>query len=72
MVAALMLSGLRFPLTSAVFGLGWSVCRYLYMAGYSQGGEGGKGRYKGIYFWFFQAALVFMAMYNGAAMILGW
>lgn len=71
MVGALLLAGLRFPLASAVLGLSWTVSRYLYMVGYSQGGEGGKGRYKGIFFWAFQAVLTLMAMYNGAAMILG-
>ncbi|PVH82553.1 hypothetical protein DL98DRAFT_586540 [Cadophora sp. DSE1049] len=32
-LGSLMLAGLRFPLTAAVFGLGWSVSRYFYMTG---------------------------------------
>jgi len=31
-------------------GVGWTVSRYIYMVGYCEGGVGGKGRYKGIYF----------------------
>jgi glutathione S-transferase len=37
---------------------------------YSKGGEGGKGRYKGIYFWFFQAGLLGLTVYNGITMII--
>ncbi|PMD40759.1 membrane-associated proteins in eicosanoid and glutathione metabolism [Hyaloscypha variabilis F] len=68
-VAALLLAGLQFPISSALMGAGWTVSRYMYMVGYSQGGEGGKG---GIYFWVFQAGLAALATYNGVAMILGW
>jgi glutathione S-transferase len=32
-LAALLLAGLRFPITSAIMGAGWTVSRYLYMAG---------------------------------------
>ncbi|KAH8758162.1 hypothetical protein BGZ57DRAFT_637676 [Hyaloscypha finlandica] len=71
-VAALLLAGLRFPIASALMGAGWTVSRYMYMVGYSKGGEGGKGRYKGIYFWFFQAGLAALASYNGVALLMGW
>jgi glutathione S-transferase len=40
------------------------------MVGYSQGGEQGKGRYRGISFWLFQAALAGLAGYNGVMMVL--
>lgn len=33
MLGSLLLAGLRFPLTAAVMGMGWSVARYLYMVG---------------------------------------
>jgi len=72
LLAALLLAGLKFPITSAVMGAGWTMSRYLYMVGYSKGEEGGKGRYKGIYFWLFQLGLAGLAGYNGVAMILGW
>jgi hypothetical protein len=37
---------------------------------YSKGGDGGKGRYQGIYFWGFQAGLLGLTVYNGVTMIL--
>lgn len=72
MLGALLLAGIRFPLTAAAMGAGWSVMRYVYMVGYSAGGEGGKGRYKGITFWLFQLGLMGLAGYNGVAMVMGW
>jgi len=69
-VGALLLAGIRFPLTSAILGAAWTISRYIYMVGYSQGGPG--GRYKGIYFWLFQLGLVGLACFNGVAMIMGW
>ena len=71
MLGALLLAGIKFPVTSAVIGGAWSVSRYLYMVGYSKGGEGGKGRYKGIYFWLFQTVLIGLCIYNGVTMVLG-
>ncbi|KAG4440110.1 hypothetical protein IFR05_004407 [Cadophora sp. M221] len=70
-LASLMLSGLRFPLTAAVMGLGWSVSRYVYMAGYSKGGDG-KGRYNGSTFYIFQLGLFGLTAYSGVAMVMGW
>jgi glutathione S-transferase len=72
MLGALLLAGLQFPITSALMGVGWTVARYVYMVGYSAGGAGGKGRYKGISFWLFQIGLIGLASYSGVAMILGW
>jgi len=69
-LGCLLLAGLKFPVSSAILGLAWSVSRYMYMAGYSQGGEGGKGRYKGIYFIIFQLGLMFLAAYTGVVMVL--
>jgi len=70
MLGSLLLAGIRFPVSAAVMGLGWSLSRYIYMVGYSAGGEGGKGRYKGIYYYAFQAGLLGLAMYNGVMMVL--
>jgi glutathione S-transferase len=72
MLGALLLAGLQFPITSALMGAGWTIARYVYMVGYSAGGAGGKGRYKGISFWLFQIGLIGLASYSGVAMILGW
>lgn len=52
-------------------GVGWSVCRYLYMVGYCSGKEGGKGRYRGIGFYLFQFGLLSLTVWNGVTMIMG-
>jgi len=70
-LGALFVAGVRFPITAAILGAAWNVSRYVYAVGYSQGGEGGKGRYKGISFWFFQAGLAGLAAYSGVMMVLG-
>ena len=72
MLGSLFIAGLRFPIASAIMGAGWSVSRWLYMSGYSKGGDGGKGRYQGIVFWVFQLGLMLTAGYTGTAMVLGW
>ncbi|KAG9232042.1 hypothetical protein BJ875DRAFT_381630 [Amylocarpus encephaloides] len=72
MLGALMVAGVRFPLTAAAMGLAWSASRYLYMTGYNKGGEGGKGRYRGISFWLFQLGLMGLAGYSGVAMVMDW
>ncbi|KAL2064116.1 hypothetical protein VTL71DRAFT_4610 [Oculimacula yallundae] len=71
MLTALVLAGLRFPVASAALGLGWSVSRYLYMTGYTKGGDG-KGRYNGSTFWLCQAGLYGLVGYSGVAMVMGW
>lgn len=70
MLGALLLAGLKFPVTAAVMGAGWTVCRYLYMVGYCDGTEGGKGRYKGIAYMLFQVGLYCLAGWNGVQMVL--
>ncbi|CCU82106.1 glutathione S-transferase [Blumeria hordei DH14] len=72
MVVALLISGLRFPLTAAALGLGWTLSRWMYMSGYSRGDEAGKGRYRGIQFFLFQFALMGMAGYVSLALTMGW
>ncbi|CZS93487.1 related to MICROSOMAL GLUTATHIONE S-TRANSFERASE 3 [Rhynchosporium agropyri] len=70
-LGALVLAGVHLPLAAATMGLGWTVSRYLYMVGYSKGGDG-KGRYNGGAFWLFQAGLYGLAGYNGLAMVMRW
>ncbi|KUJ07097.1 membrane-associated proteins in eicosanoid and glutathione metabolism [Mollisia scopiformis] len=67
-LGSLLLAGIRFPVTSALLGIAWTISRYVY----SQGGAGGKGRYKGISFFLFQAGLTGLAIYNGVAMVMQW
>ncbi|KAA8563792.1 hypothetical protein MFRU_024g00250 [Monilinia fructicola] len=69
-VSALLISGLQFPKTAALMGGAWSVSRWVYMKGYSQGGEGGKGRYKGASFWLFQLGLIGLCGWMGVGMVL--
>lgn len=69
-VAAMLIAGLQFPLTAAGMGFIWTFGRYLYMTGYTRGDEGGKGRYQGIFATLFQAALIALAGYNGAMMVM--
>lgn len=73
-VLPLLIAGLRFPITAAVMGAVWTLSRYMYLNGYSKGGDGGKGRYKrgGAFFWLPQVAVIGMAGYTGLAMVLGW
>jgi glutathione S-transferase len=70
MLAVLFMAGIKFPVTAAVMGLGWSVSRYLYMVGYCSGKEGGKGRYRGITYVLFQMGLLGLTIWNGVTMVL--
>ena len=72
MLAALVLGGIKFPISAAIMGVAWTVSRYLYMVGYCSGQEGGKGRYRGIYFFVFQAGLLGLTAWSGITMVLGW
>ncbi|KAI8942209.1 hypothetical protein NX059_000293 [Plenodomus lindquistii] len=47
-LGAMLIAGLRYPVLSAVCGAVWSVNRVIYAVGYTNGTEGGKGRYYGI------------------------
>lgn len=47
-VGAMLITGLRYPMAAAVLGAVWSVNRVVYAIGYTNGSEGGKGRYYGI------------------------
>jgi len=53
-------------------GFAWTVSRYLYMRGYSEGEATGRGRYRGIWFWGCQAGLLGLSVWSGVAMVLGW
>ena len=41
-LGALLISGLRYPVASAVLGAGWAVSRVFYAIGYSAGGPKGR------------------------------
>lgn len=47
-VAAMLIAGLKYPTAAAVLGATWAANRVVYAIGYTNGSEGGKGRYYGI------------------------
>ncbi|KAI5799134.1 hypothetical protein DFH27DRAFT_501113 [Peziza echinospora] len=65
-VPALLLSGLKYPLTSTALGVTWIVGRGIFMIGYknSKKGSDGKGRYKGFAAPLAQIALTLMSLYT--------
>jgi glutathione S-transferase len=60
-VAAMLIAGLKMPVASAVLGAVWSVNRVVYAVGYTNGSEGGRGRYYGIAWLFAHLGLMGMA-----------
>ncbi|KAH7110591.1 hypothetical protein B0J11DRAFT_204813 [Dendryphion nanum] len=46
-LGAMLITGLVYPRTAAALGAVWSVNRVLYAVGYTNGKEGGRGRYLG-------------------------
>ncbi|KAF2101124.1 membrane-associated proteins in eicosanoid and glutathione metabolism [Rhizodiscina lignyota] len=68
---AILIAGLKFPLTSAAVGAVWTVCRVLYARGYTRADkEQGKGRYAGMAFWLCQAVLYGMTGWMGVQMFM--
>lgn len=67
----MLIAGIKYPIAAAVMGAGWTVSRYLYMAGYSKGGNG-KGRYNGVTHSLFQLGLIGLAGWMGVGMVMGW
>ena len=46
-VGAILITGITYPTAAPVLGFTWSVNRIIYALGYTNGAEGGKGRYYG-------------------------
>ncbi|KAK1978122.1 MAPEG family protein [Colletotrichum cereale] len=71
-LGALLISGLHFPIASAVLGAGWSVSRMIYAFGYTSG-AGPKGRTGGsIGSFICDTLLKFTAVYTSISMIMEW
>ncbi|RKF80489.1 Microsomal glutathione S-transferase 3 [Golovinomyces cichoracearum] len=68
-VGAMLIAGIRYPITASVMGTSWMVCRWLYMTGYSRGEENGKGRIQGLGSFIFQYILVIMSGYTSLAIL---
>lgn len=61
-IGTLLVSGLRWPVATAILGAFWSVNRVIYAVGYSRSGEdGGKGRYYGAAWMLSHLALLAMS-----------
>lgn len=60
-VGAMLISGLKYPNAAAVLGAMWSVNRVIYAIGYTNGSEGGRGRYYGALWMVAHYALVIMS-----------
>ncbi|GJC88818.1 microsomal glutathione S-transferase 3 [Colletotrichum liriopes] len=71
-LGALLISGLRFPVASAVLGAGWAFSRMIYAFGYTSG-AGPKGRTRGsIGSFLFDTVLKFTAVYASVSIIMNW
>lgn len=57
-IAALLIAGVEYPLTTAGLGVAWMVNRVIYAVGYTREDKtGGKGRLAGSAFWLCQLGL---------------
>lgn len=68
----MLVAGVKYPISTAVLGLGWNLARIAYATGYTNSPLGsGKGRLRGSSFWAFQLGLVLLTGATGAS-LLGW
>lgn len=57
-LAALLIAGLKYPVTSTALGAVWSIGRVLYATGYTRADKkDGRGRHRGGFSWFAQLGL---------------
>lgn len=67
----MLISGIEYPLTATVMGVGWTVSRIAYALGYTRADkEGGKGRLAGLTFWLFQLGTFGLAGWCGVKMVM--
>ncbi|KAF2477614.1 membrane-associated proteins in eicosanoid and glutathione metabolism [Lindgomyces ingoldianus] len=57
-VGAMLIAGIKYPTAAAVLGAVWAVNRVVYAIGYTNGAEGGKGRYYGLLWMLAHYALI--------------
>ena len=67
----MLVSGLKYPVTTAALGAAWIVNRYIFMVGYSKPawGANGNGRLRGALCWLAQFALFGLSVKVGVDMI---
>jgi glutathione S-transferase len=70
-IAAMLISGLKFPIATSALGLGWTLSRILYATGYTNpnAGKNGTGRYRGVLFWFCELGLYGLTGWTGYTML---
>lgn len=69
----MLLSGLKYPMTSSVLGVAWCVNRVIYAVGYTRADQqDGKGRLKGIGYAFCQLGLFLLTGWTGFSVLNGW
>ncbi|KAF1809176.1 membrane-associated proteins in eicosanoid and glutathione metabolism [Eremomyces bilateralis CBS 781.70] len=67
---ALLIAGLKFPVSAAITGAVWSVFRIVYAVGYTKKNTpNGKGRIAGLYFWPTQLVLYGLAGYTAYSLL---
>lgn len=70
---AMLIAGIRFPLTAAGMGVFWGVNRVVYAVGYTRPDkEKGSARRYGIGYYPAQLGCIALAAYTGIAVVLGW
>jgi glutathione S-transferase len=60
-IAAMLVTGLKYPIAAGALGGFWSVNRVIYGWGYTRGLEGGNGRYYGVLWMVAHYVLVLMS-----------
>lgn len=70
-VVAMLVAGLRFPVSTALMGAGWIVSRVLFALGYTNKDKpDGSGRMIGAAFWLFQLGVFGLTSYTGVKLII--
>ena len=67
----MLVSGLKYPITTAALGAAWIVNRYIFMVGYSkpEWGANGNGRLRGALCWLAQLGLFGLSVKVGVDMV---
>ncbi|TKA61403.1 hypothetical protein B0A55_11555 [Friedmanniomyces simplex] len=70
-IAAMLIAGVQYPLTTTGLGVAWMVGRLVYAVGYTRKDKSnGEGRLAGSFFWFAQLALFGLTGWTGIKMVL--
>lgn len=70
-VVPMLITGLQYPITSAILGFSWSISRYIYMKGYcSLEQPSGRGRYNGATYYISQAGFLGLSVWMAVEMLM--